>query len=209
MNTKPNSLLDLVETFGENRIYLIVRLSKAETEAEFDVCLEELIEATIKEMEQRANYLTEDKEDKISCYLAMGLNFPSVLRVTQETHSNGHVDITIEGAGIVQPFLRLGEAKIYRTYSYHLGGMEQLINRYSTGRVNTGFIFVYVKKEGVKEIMEDLMNKLDSNKSFSQIGKSQAHSKIKWSYNTKHIHSSGEELRVLHLGINLYRQQSS
>jgi hypothetical protein len=197
----PDSLSALSEYFRVNHPHLISVLC-LQTGAEFDTGLESILEEAIDYLERNANHLASLSEEAISAFLVAYLNKPG-LRVTQEAHSNGHVDITIEAEHTPPLRRRLGEAKIYDGPSYHVNGLEQLINRYSTGREGSGIMGEYVKKANIMDLVAKVRLHMDTNKPCAQSGDSQEH-RIRWAFMTNHRHSSGELLRVLHLNCNLY-----
>jgi hypothetical protein len=180
-----------------------VRLFVATTEEEFDDGLEDLLERAAAYLEQNANHLCESSEDHITMVLVARLNTEFV-RATQEAHSNGHVDITIESVANTPLRRRLGEAKIYRGPAYHVSGLEQLLQRYATGREGAGILVEYVQQAGIKNLVTGIRDHLDERKPCGQDGESAPH-RIKWAFTTHHLHSSGERMRVLHLNCNVCR----
>ncbi|MDZ7622022.1 MAG: hypothetical protein U5O69_06415 [Candidatus Competibacteraceae bacterium] len=171
------------------------------TEVEFDDALEVKIAAAIRWLEENANALSPNGEDSLSTTLAGKISIEGLVDVTRETNSRGHVDITIKVITISRK--RLGEAKIYDGYAYHEKGLQQLVDRYSTGRERSGYMFCYVKVSDIKGKMARLQAECDARKPCCQNAKSVEY-KEKWAFETRHIHASGEELRVIHFGINLH-----
>src|SRR5262249_45671053 len=86
----------------------------------------------------------------------------------------------------------------------HVGGLEQLISRYATGREGMGVVIEYVTKPKIKDLVTKIRAHLDSTKPCSQESESKDH-RIRWAFTTDHQHSSGETFRVLHLNCNLHR----
>jgi hypothetical protein len=171
------------------------------TEEEFDEALEAHIADAIRWLEDNANSLHRDNEDSLSTTFAARLSIRKLVDATRETNNRGHVDITIKI--ISNSRKRLGEAKIYDGYSYHEKGIQQLVDRYSTGRERSGYMFCYVKKPDIKDKMKGLQADCDQYLPCSQVGPAALH-KMKWAFETLHGHRSGEELRVVHFGVNLY-----
>ena len=99
--------------------------------------------------------------------------------------------------------IKLGEAKIYSSPSYHIKGIKQLLGRYTTGRETAGLLLSYVRKPDIKDITTKLRTAMDKQQPENQIGLCEEHG-LKWSFVTKHKHSSGEELSLSHVGCNLY-----
>lgn len=171
------------------------------TEVEFDDALEIKIAAAIRWLEENANALSPNGEDSLSTTLAGKISIEGLVDVTRETNSRGHVDITIKVITISRK--RLGEAKIYDGYAYHEKGLQQLVDRYSTGRERSGYMFCYVKVSDIKGKMAKLQANCDACKPCRQNTASVKH-KEKWAFETRHTHASGEELRVVHFGVNLH-----
>jgi hypothetical protein len=202
MEYNPDSLLALVDRYPE-----FIKIAASQTDEQFDEGLEGILEETMDYLERNANHLSPLNEEAISAFLVAHLNRPW-LHVTQEAHSNGHVDITIEADHSPPVRRRLGEAKIYDGPAYHVEGLQQLINRYTTGREGSGLVVEYVKKQGIKDLVVKIRSHMDSLKPCVQNGESQSH-RIKWAFTTKHQHHSGEIVRVLHLNCNLHRPDAS
>ena len=150
--------------------------------------------------ENKKNFAALDEEG-LSAALRGRLCIPG-LTVTQETHSNGHVDLTIEGDHCSPARKKLAEAKIYAGPRYHIKGVGQLIGRYTTGREGRGLLISYVRKKDIKGIVEKLRAAMDAELPEKQIGPCEDHT-LKWSLKTSHKHSSGEVVPVDHIGCNL------
>jgi hypothetical protein len=161
-----------------------------------------ILEGAIHHMEQNKKNFANLDEEGLSGALAGALSVPG-LTVTQETNSNGHVDLTIEADHCTPARIKLGEAKIYSSPSYHMKGITQLLGRYTTGRELSGLLINYVRKQNIKEITAKLKLELDTKLPENQTGHCEDH-KLKWSLVTKHKHSSGETVTVSHIGCNLY-----
>jgi hypothetical protein len=178
----------------------ILEASEAEG---FDHHLEKHIEQCVGEMEAEAHHLNGDNEEKLSAYLAASLRHPG-LGVRRESYSNGRVDLTIWQEGVAGGQERLAEAKIYDGPVYHIEALKQLITRYSTGRMRTGYVFEYIMKKGIATLVKGLRDHADKNKPVDQHGDTTAHA-MKWAYESQHMHSSDELFRVVHVSVNLFR----
>lgn len=205
MSTSDNSLATLFDML-RSKLPGLAGLMASESESEFDESLEFCLENAADLMEKNANHLTRQDEEAISAFLVACLNMPLLLRATQEAHSNGHVDITVEAVQVPPFRRRLGEAKIYRGPSTHVAGLEQLLGRYTTGRDRSAFMVEYVKDPDIAGLVVKIRLHMDMQKPLSQDGESADH-RIHWAFTTNHKHGSGEMLRVLHLNCNLYRSQ--
>jgi hypothetical protein len=200
MQHDPDSLLALFDLLLE-KYPGFMKIVASQTDEQFDEGLEGILEMAADHLEKNANHLTPLNEEAISAFLVAYLNMPG-LRATQEAHSNGHVDITIEAEHAPPLRRRLGEAKIYNGPAYHVEGLQQLINRYTTGREGSGLVLEYVKQQGIRNLVDKIRSHMDLEKPCGQDGSSQNH-RIRWAFTTNHQHRSGEVLRVLHLNCNL------
>lgn len=200
----PDSVATLVDQLRNRLSDEYLKILCSADDAEFDEALEGILERAVDHLERNANHLNGLNEDTITAFLTAFLTMPG-LRVTQQAHTNGHVDLTIEAEHTPPLRRRLGEAKIYDSPRYHDKGLKQLLDRYSTGREGSGVLVEYVKKPNIKGLVDKLKEHMDTNKPCAQNGISQDH-RINWSFITRHLHSSGELVRVVHLSCNLYRQ---
>ena len=123
-------------------------LITAKSSTEFEAAFDALLEKAVLGLEQNRKKFESLDEDGLSGALALALSVPG-LTVTRETHSNGHVDLTIEADHCTPTRRKLGEAKIYNGPAYHFKGLEQLLGRYSTGREGRGLLIVYFRKPNI------------------------------------------------------------
>lgn len=178
-------------------------LITAKNDDEFDTAFDTWLLNAIRHLESnKLNFKTLDEEG-LSGVLAGNLNTPEV-SVTTEQNSNGHVDLTVKLTNIPQKWVKFGEAKIWRGKEYHVNGLGQLINRYTTGRECRGFVISYVRIKDVANLFIDLRNHIDQSKPFSLSGLCRDNNILKWSFISTHTHSSGELIDVCHIGCNLY-----
>src|SRR5438128_1152903 len=169
-------------------------LVTAETDAEFERAFDAVLEKAVRRLEQNKMHFRQLDEEGLSAALAGSLSVPG-LTVTQETNSNGHVDLTIEADHCVPARVKLGEAKIYSGPAYHLKGLVQLLGRYTTGREGRGLLVVYVKKSHISDLIAKLRAKMDSELPEEQIGPTSDYS-LRWSFISTHKHSCGDDLEV-------------
>jgi hypothetical protein len=175
-------------------------LVTASTEDEFDAALIPLLAKTVDHLESNSKNFSSLGETGLTAAFVGRLSGFG-LRVTQETNSNGHVDVTITGHLCSPEQKRLGEAKLYKGYAYHIGGLEQLLG-YMTGRAS-GYLLNYVRKQNIATLIEQLREKMNERLPHGQTGSCTDH-KLKWSFSSLHDHSSGEPVRVSHIGFNIH-----
>jgi hypothetical protein len=180
-------------------------LLSAETAAEFNAAFSAILLEAVHRMEKGSKNLNMLNEDGLSEVLSGFVNGTNALTVTREESSNGHVDLTFKAMLCKPPREVLGEAKIFDYYSWHESGLSQLVDRYSTGREDRGLLLEYVKEPGIKGHMDRIRSKLDELKPCNQTSDCKDHETVdKWSFCSSHMHSSGEEIEIWHLGCNLY-----
>ena len=202
-----NNLSDSLDSIVE-RLKLVapevLDLATANTEAQFVECFDRLLERGIAHLEANSKNFKDLDEVGLSAVLAGFFNGMPGIQVVQEANSNGHVDITIT-VSIAHPVQRrLAEAKIERGPAYHESGLQQLMNRYATGRGSSAWLLAfYVKVADIKSRMEAIRKHLDSSRPCNQDGQCVDH-KIKWAFVSTHKHSSGEQVGVAHVGCNLF-----
>ena len=193
--------LDLIELI-QRKAPEYLDLLTSESEDAFDEAFDALLEKAVIHLESnKRNYANLD-EVALSSILAAHMTIPG-LTVSQEKHSNGHVDLIFEADHCTPARRKLGEAKIYGGPVYHLKGLSQLLDRYTTGREGRGLLIVYFKKQSVSQLVQKLREHMDQNLPLDQQGATAGHT-LKWSFLSVHAHSCGENLQVGHVGCNLY-----
>jgi hypothetical protein len=198
---EPNSIAELFDRI-ERKAPAYLDLLTAETEREFEEAFTVVLERAVQHLEKNKKNFRKLDEEGLSAALAGALMIPR-LTVTQETNSNGHVDLTIEADHCTPARIKLGEAKIYASPSYHLRGMGQLLGRYTTGREAPGLLINYIRKPDIRAIVANLKMEMDKKLPENQMGPCEDHA-LKWSLLTKHKHSSGEVVSIGHIGCNLH-----
>ncbi|MDI6451315.1 hypothetical protein [Anaerobaca lacustris] len=206
MTHKDDSAEALVEML-ERKAPETLDLLTAESEQDFEKAFEALLNKAVTHLEANSKNFRSLDETGITAVVAGVLSMPG-LTITQETNSNGHVDLKIDMDHCSPPRIKLGEAKIYNGYEYHVGGLGQLLGRYSTGREGRGLLLVYVKKKDIAALMDRLRKDMDTRLPLQQQGETVDHG-LKWSFVSAHKHSSGENLEVGHIAFNLYFEQPS
>jgi hypothetical protein len=196
----------LVEVFRRKAPEL-VDLFTAETDAQFEEAFDILLEKALAHLEANKTHYAKLGEEGLSAVLVGSLAVPG-LTVTQETHSNGHVDLTIQVDHCGPSRKMLGEAKIYDGPAYHFGGLEQLLGRYTTGREGRGLLIEYYRKSDIAGLVRKLREQMDQDRPCKQQGQTGDHT-LKWSFLSAHGHSSGETVGVGHVGCNLWIEEAT
>ena len=180
-------------------------LATAESDEEFDNAFMPFLDRAVRHLEENKVLFATLDEDGLSAALVGELSIVGLLRVTQQRHSNGHVDITIEREHSTPALRKLGEAKIYDGIKRHVEGLTQLLKRYATGR-DSGLLIVYCQKKNIESKMQLLRDEMDAQRPLAQQGEAANHV-LHWSFRTAHKHDSGAMVRVDHIGCNLYTGQ--
>jgi hypothetical protein len=176
-------------------------LLTADSEQDFERAFNAILQRAIQNLETNAVNFEKLNEVGLSAVLAAGISVPG-LTVTQEAHSNGHVDLTIDADHCVPARRKLGEAKIYDGYAYHEKGLTQLLGRYTTGREMGGLLLVFVKLDGIAKLVKKLRKEMDSKKPCKQSGPTRNHT-LKWSFESTHELATGDPHEVSHVACNL------
>ncbi|WP_141440774.1 hypothetical protein [Vreelandella titanicae] len=177
-------------------------LLTADSDSNFEHAFNAVLGKAVSSLERnKKNYQLLDEVGLTGAFAA-ALSIPG-LAITQEPHSNGHVDLYIVADHCVPERIKLGEAKIYRGCAYHTEGLKQLLGRYTTGRETRGLLIVYVRQKNIADLVKKLRAHMDADHPYSQQGASTDHV-LKWSFLTAHAHSCGESLEVGHISCNLY-----
>lgn len=201
MSSSKGSAADLIDMIRRKAPEYLDLLT-AESDSDFEKAFDSVLGQGVSYLEQNKQQFKKLDEVGISAALAGVMSIPG-LTVSQEMHSGGHVDLTFEADHCTPPRRMLGEAKIYHGPVYHQGGLSQLIERYTTGRECRGLVLAYVKQAGITGLICKVRKHLDDDLPLAQMGKTSDHL-LKWSFISKHKHSSGEEIQVCHVGCNLY-----
>jgi len=182
-----------------------LNLITAATDEEFDVALIPFFQKAIDHMESNSKNFRLLGETGLTAAFVGCINGFGLL-ATQETNSNGHVDVIITGYLCTPKQKRLGEAKLYDGYVYHVGGLKQLLG-YMTGRAS-GYLLNYVRKKNIVTHVKTLRDEMDVKLPCQQSGSCTDH-KLMWSFCSVHNHSSGEQVKVSHIGFNLFAETSA
>jgi hypothetical protein len=200
-----DSLLEFLKRLTHKcpSLYDILNL---QSQQQFYSLLDGMIEAALRKLEESSTHYSQIDERGLTAIF--GMNFTNTpLEFSLEMNSNGHVDFTITAPHHPNVGKILGEAKIYRGYAYHAGGVGQLLNRYLTGRDRRAILLVYCKDNNVAGKMNTIRQELDTNKPNNQIGACRDHS-LAWSFRSEHRHASGETIEMCHIACNLYNAQA-
>lgn len=199
MNNKDSAeyLIDLLKRRAPEYLDLL----SAETDVQFEAAFDGLLGKAVNHLQKNSKNFKMLDETGLTAVFVASLSVPG-LTVTQESHSNGHVDLTIEADHCIPPRIKLGEAKIYDGPVYHSKGLAQLIGRYSTGSEGRGLLITYVRNKDIAGLIQKLRKVMDDDLPMNQQDKTKNHV-LKWSFISVHKHSSGEDLEVGHIGCNL------
>ncbi len=196
-----NTLFELCEMLKRKAPEYLDILT-AETDADFEKAFDALLQKSVEGLETNKVYFATLGEDALSGILALALTIPG-LTVTREAHSNGHVDLTIIADHCIPTRKKLGEAKVWDGPEYHIKGLKQLLDRYTTGREGRGLVIAYVKNKNIAGVIEKLRSAMNKERPCKQVADTVDHV-LKWSFLTRHSHSCGDTLGVGHIGCNLY-----
>ena len=152
MMSEGDSLLALIELM-KRKAPEYLDLFTAQTDDQFDDAFDALLDKGVRHLEKNKLNFQELDEEGLSAVLAGVLSIPG-LAITQESQSNGHVDIFVSAFLCIPERTKLAEAKIYDGPAYHVKGLDQLLARYSTGREARGLLISYVRAKDIKGVVE-------------------------------------------------------
>jgi hypothetical protein len=199
----PDTLQAMLQRFGP----LMPLLDPNATAEQQEVALEALIDDGVRWLEDNANNLTAEKEDGLSTTLAGKISVPGLLRADRERNINGHVDIVIEVESVRPQRRWLAEAKCWGGPKYHVDGLKQLLG-YTPGRGRSAYVFDYVRERDITTKWSGLKAHLEATPLPGQLGGCIVLAGD-WRFESKHFHTSGKEVRVVHIGVNLFRSATS
>lgn len=205
MTVNPNSVLAFAELLMKKSPDY-VDLVCASTEDEFDKAFDSFIENAAEHLEVNKKNFAPLNEEGLSSAFIGPLKLPGVT-VLQEANSNGHVDITVSMNHCTPIRKKLFEAKIYSGPSYHVSGLSQLLDRYTTGREGRGIVISYVRKKNIAHLVKSIRARMDEDLPCDQQGPTSDHT-LRWSFLSRHSHSCGEVLAVAHISCNLFLEET-
>jgi hypothetical protein len=201
MSGDGNSLLDLIDLIQKKEPERL-NLIRATDQAQFESAFDGLLEQAVMTLESNKKNFSGLDEVGLSAVLAASMTGFG-LAVSQETHSNGHVDLTFNGIYCNPSRKIIGEAKIYKGPEYHISGIEQLLGKYTTGRECRAQLIVYFRTPKIENLVKKIRDRMDKDRPCGQVGPTVNHN-LKWSFLSSHqIHTGGQH-EVGHIGCNLY-----
>lgn len=201
MADEASSVLKLIEIL-KRKAPEYLDLLTATTDEEFATAFDAVLGKAIAHLEKNKLNFSRLGEVGLTGALAGTLSIPG-LTVTQETNSNGHVDLTVEADHCNPQRTILGEAKIYDGPAYHLKGLAQLVARYSTGRERRGLLICYVRQANIVGLSKDLRIRMDDELPVCQTGPTKDH-QLRWSFTSDHKHTCGDDIETCHIMCNLH-----
>lgn len=162
-----------------------------------------LIERVVHRMESsRATYRKLDEPDLSKLVVELlGELVPS----ESEAHQNGHVDVTIRHPRNLG-FRHITECKIWNGGKRHRDGMRQLLG-YTTGReLRAMCLTFFIRHKRMAFLLQRLRGELELAPDPPSKGPSEDHPFLKGAFVTRHEHSSGSELGIVHVGCHLWEE---
>ncbi|WP_437625514.1 hypothetical protein [Sorangium sp. So ce1151] len=195
---KPAELIKRIERKAPEYLDLLTAGNDSDVELAFNA----LLDKSLRNLESNRTHYASLDEEGLTAVLSGALSVPG-LTVTQEAHSNGHVDITIDFDHCVPARRKLGEAKIEGGPRRHVKGLEQLLDRYTTGRELGGLLILYVRLPNISARVKKLRDAMDASPPRSQKGTTQDHVLLQWAFASTHVLKSGNPHEVSHVACNM------
>ncbi len=171
------------------------------TDDQFQLAFDSLLNKALAGLEESKDGFEALKEPALSAVLRLAMLVPG-LSVSLEQHSNGHADLTFESYRLGISRRILGEAKIHRGPKYHIDGVGQLLG-YMTGRELRGLMVIYMRDANGSGLMKKVRDTMDEEKPSDQQGLTTPHV-LKWAFDSNHLHSCGDNIRISHVACNLH-----
>ncbi|WP_332862213.1 hypothetical protein [Janthinobacterium svalbardensis] len=159
-----------------------------------------LLEA-VTTLEQQKNYYKGATEEQMTGAI-LGFFNRYGIRASSQTNSNGHVDVFVYRLRSPEAVICI-EAKIWGGVKRHRTSDMDQIMKYTSGRYPFSYLLVYVRKQDIAQRMKDLRQELDLYKPHKQIGICSSLENFKWALKSKHLHFSGDEVNLYHVGVNM------
>ena len=123
------------------------------SEVEFFTVLERELLAIFVMLEDSASDLMLATEDEITRRIVQMLVQARFVATSGRYMAGGETDIVVQGGRL---WSWIGEAKILRSPSYVMGGVKQLLTRYTSGRSRRAGLLVYCQRKEADTLATDL-----------------------------------------------------
>lgn len=172
-------------------------------------------ELFIPQLYQDLNLVAGTMEMSANCYPRSNFNETSLTKqivdrlqfcgyaIGAETDSRGHVDITVTSHR--KSIIWLGEAKIHSDYEWLHHGLQQLVQRYTTGRHDDAGMLIYIYNKDAGSVLDEWSRRVAAENLCDLIELPSARQRT--GFSSKHKHPAwGNPVTVQHLGVALYFQ---
>lgn len=190
-----------------NHVQAINPLAKdlyaSNTREEFLDAAERLLERVVGQME--ADRATFRQLDEPGLTHLMPRLLGDLVPSKPETHTNGHVDVTIWHPRNLG-FHYLVEGKIWRGGRWHRDGMRQVLG-YATGREGRVMCLAFfIRHKRMNFLLTRLRAQLATATDPASTGPSEDHPFLLAAFMTPHLHSSELPLKLVHYGCYLWEE---
>jgi hypothetical protein len=194
-----HNLEHFTQLYGVHDFLRIIEIKAPKSEEVYIRRMYEELGLIIKMIEAGRKERSDDDEDRLSVEIVNCLNSAGYFCQKDPTHG-GHVDFLVIPERN-KNFKWYGEAKIWDGVTYLSKGISQLISRYASGREkNLGFL-IYFKSDS---LVSKMTGWLDHLKAGGQIDSSKTKEIDEFSFTTSHPHSSGTNIEIRHLAVNIH-----
>lgn len=208
MSDLEGSISALRESLAPAEIKRIRNIRCPPSQATFLSQLHEVVEEALLDLCAHRVEIAEHDENQITLFVVQRLKGAGYV-ATREESSNGHVDITVKTGAA--PFVWLGEAKKdSKGPQYILGGISQLLERYTSGLQPDCGLVVYCFRENAAARVTNVQKKLSQQKGALKVSSSRTPPEYtgpisKLRVETVHRHlATGTDIRVRHFWVPLY-----
>ncbi|MCM8529327.1 MAG: hypothetical protein NE327_22585 [Lentisphaeraceae bacterium] len=202
-----NSISDYENQYGTNTILRKLKKMYPGSYNEFiEYLYEEIERITNLFYSQRKRFTNEGEmlksEDEITQEISNLLNC-SGYNSSNETNSNGHVDLTVIKSG----YEWKGEAKIHGAYDHVKCGLEQIL-QYCNGNESKAGVLIYISREDSLSIMKEYKNRIECYDRYPP--SSEVLMCVKQRISSSHKHeATGNKIEITHFPFALYYKHYS
>ncbi len=197
---QPHDCTRFLALYGSNEFFRTMEINAPESEEIFIRRLYIELNEIISGLERNRKVRCKDEENRLSaeivnCLTSVGYHSEN------DPMQGGHVDFLVEPKH-KRTLKWYGEAKIWHGPKYLNDGITQLLSRYASGRQGyLGFV-VYFKTDDMVGKMSEWSSHLTKQADVLSIEDSTSTSKF--SFCSTHKHSTGSQIKIQHLAVNVH-----
>lgn len=187
---------DYIEKYGQSDLIDFLARRSPRSSSEFIERLSSDIRVILGEIENQADKLQGEGEEKLRDRVLQSLRALGY-RASAEEDNRGHTDLLVYSQHVKAKWI--GEAKIHRDYDYLADGLRQLLNRYTSGRESTVGLIIFIFQEKANLIVSRWRAKIQDESLCGFCGDFETVPGDRLDFSSKHVHrSSGFSVSTRH-----------